>query len=147
MLVNPSPRSPLESVERMVSIAAQERRKGQRPSDVLLARVCAVIDLLIESGMSEEGAAQAMARRMLAAGVSAPRHGRHATGWQRLVEWRSHLSEGFASEDVKWAYRAFAHEIDELPAHNKLQRVLDEQLWNRRRRRLVQEGRGKMRVV
>jgi hypothetical protein len=121
----------------MVRVAVdipQERRKGQRPSDVLLARICVVIDLLIESGMSEEGAVQAMARRMLAAGVSAPKQGAHATGWQRLMEWRSHLSEGFASEDAKWAYWSFAHEIDELPANNKLQRVLDDQLWNRRHR-------------
>ena len=121
----------------MVGVAVhmpRERRRGQRPSDVLLARVCAVIDLLIESGMSEEGAAQAMARRMIAAGVSAPRQGRHATAWQSLVEWRSHLSEGLASEDAKWAYWVFAHEIDELPTRNKLQRVLDDQLWNRRRR-------------
>jgi predicted signal transduction protein with EAL and GGDEF domain len=36
----------------------QDRRQGQSPSDVLLARVCAVIDLLIASGLSQETAAE-----------------------------------------------------------------------------------------
>jgi hypothetical protein len=119
----------------MVASALQipsERRKGQRPSDVLLARVCVVIDLLVESGLSEEAAAQAMARRMLAAGVSAPKQGGHPTGWQRLLQWRSHLTDGGASQEVMCAYRSFADELDKLPAEERLQRVLDDRIWNRR---------------
>jgi hypothetical protein len=126
----------------MVASALQipsERRKGQRPSDVLLARVCAVIDLLVESGLSEEAATQAMARRMLAAGVSAPKQGGMqaagsvcCSGWQRLLQWRSHLSDGGASEEVMCAYRSFADELDKLPVEDRLQRVLDDRLWNRR---------------
>jgi diguanylate cyclase (GGDEF)-like protein len=57
---------PRQAVSLVRSIARQkasnskrERRKGEPPSDALLARVCAVLDLLVASGLSEEGAAQA----------------------------------------------------------------------------------------
>jgi diguanylate cyclase with GGDEF domain len=68
-LVRSIARKPARSSKR------KERRKGEPPSDALLARVCAVIDLLVASGLSEEGAAQVMTRRMIAGGVSAPKTG------------------------------------------------------------------------
>ena len=109
-----------------------ERRRGERPRGVILARICAVIDLLVEGGMSKEGAAQVMARRMLAIGLSAP-VGRHRTGWQRLLEWRAkHLSENSASDEVVEAYYAFSDLLDALPDEEKLERVLDQRLWDRR---------------
>jgi hypothetical protein len=111
-----------------------DRRRGERPTGVILARICAVIDLLVEGGMSEKGAAQVMARRMLAVGLSAP-IGRHRTGWQRLLEWRAkHLSENSASDEVVVAYYAFSDLLDALPAEEKLDRVLDQRFWDRRRR-------------
>jgi len=112
-----------------------ERRKGERPSGVLLARICAVIDLLIESGMSEDGAARAMTRRMISVGVSAP-IGRPRTGWQRLLEWRAaHLIEGSTTGEVIAAYEGFKELLYALPAEDRLERVLDERFWDRRRQR------------
>jgi hypothetical protein len=113
-------------------LSLRERRKGERPSGVLLGRICAVIDLLIESGMSEDGAARAMTRRMISAGVSAP-IGRPRTGWQRLLEWRAaHLIEGSTGEVIE-AYEGFKELLYALPAEDRLERVLDERFWDRRR--------------
>jgi len=110
-----------------------ERRKGERPSGVLLGRICAVVDLLIESGMSEDGAARAMTRRMISSGVSAPL-GRPSTGWQRLLEWRAaHLIDGSPTEDEIEAYESFKELLHALPEEGRLERVLDEQFWDRRR--------------
>jgi two-component system cell cycle response regulator len=50
----------------------QERRSMRPASDRLVARVCAVMDLLITAGLSEDLAARAMAQRLTAAGVPAP---------------------------------------------------------------------------
>ncbi|MGH9341125.1 MAG: GGDEF domain-containing protein [Acidobacteriota bacterium] len=55
---------PRQAVSLIRSIARQpqaprprsERRKGAPPSDALLARISAVVDLLVASGLSEEGA-------------------------------------------------------------------------------------------
>ena len=59
------------------------RRKGQPPSDRLLARGAAVIDLLM--------------RRLLTAGVPAPERGGDARGWKRLLECRTALMQKSAS--------------------------------------------------
>jgi hypothetical protein len=113
----------------------RERRRAERPSDVLLARVCAVIDLLVESGMSEDGAAQTMARRMLEAGVSTPK-GQQRSGWKRLLEWRAaHIRDNRAADEVMEAYRTVIGPMDALVAEDRLVRLLDRQIWDRRRQR------------
>jgi hypothetical protein len=110
------------------------RRRRKPPSDLLLARVSAVIDLLIKAGYDEERAAQLAARRMLAAGVPPPDKGGDARGWKRLLAWRETLSHGFGSAEAKDEYRDFTREIEAIPAAERLQRVLDERLWDRRRK-------------
>jgi diguanylate cyclase (GGDEF)-like protein len=62
----------------------RERRCGQPASDGLLARVCAVIDLLIASGFSEEVAAQLLARKMISAGIPFPKN-TQSKKWDDLV--------------------------------------------------------------
>jgi hypothetical protein len=114
-------------------LSTRERRQGERPSGVLLGRICAVIDLLVEAGMSEQSAARAMARRMISAGVSAPA-GRSRTGWQRLLEWRAaHLVGESATDEVFEAFEGFKELLNALPADGRLERVLDESFWDRRR--------------
>jgi diguanylate cyclase (GGDEF)-like protein len=111
-----------------------ERRKGEPPSDSLLARICAVIDLLVASGMSEEGAAQVMTRRMIAVGVSAPKKGHAPTGWKRLLAWKAELQDGLSAQGALDEYRDFAAQIDRIPPQERVERVLEDELWNRRRR-------------
>jgi hypothetical protein len=79
----------------------RERRKTLPPSDALLARVCAVIDLLIDSGLSEEVATQTMLQRMLEAGAPVdPGNCRRS-----IQDWRAALGNGTATEDARREYQ------------------------------------------
>ena len=70
------------------------RRKQLPPSDLLLARGAAVIDLLIKAGADENEAAQTVMRRLMAAGVPPPKQGGDARGWRRLLERWTVFSRG-----------------------------------------------------
>ena len=110
------------------------RRRGRPPSDRVLARVSAVIDLLIKAGHDEAEAAQTVMRRLMAAGVPAPAKGGDARGWRRLLECRAGLAQGFGSPEAQAEYQDFKREIEAIPAPERVKRVLDEQLWDRRRK-------------
>jgi len=111
-----------------------ERRRRNPPSDILLARLSAVIDLLVKGGYGEEEAAQLVTRRMLAAGVPPPQKGGDSRGWKRLLAWRAALNQGVGSPEVKGEYREFSRDIEAIPAAERLKRVLETELWDRRRR-------------
>ena len=110
------------------------RRRQLPPSDVLLARGAAVIDLLIKGGADESEAAQTVMRRLIAAGVPPPKQGGDARGWRRLLEWRSALGHRLVSEEAQREYEHFSREIETIPADQRVSRVLDERLWDRRRK-------------
>src|SRR3990172_417434 len=110
------------------------RRKQRAPSDIFLARASAVIDLLIKAGNDENEAAQIVMRRLMAAGVPPPQQGGDARGWKRLLEWRTELSHGLVSDEAQLEYRDFTREIDAIPANERVRRVLDDHLWDRRRK-------------
>jgi hypothetical protein len=110
------------------------RRKQRPPSEVLLARGAAVIDLLIKAGSDEGEAAQIVLRRFVAAGIPAPQQGGDARGWKRLLEWRAQLTHRLVSSEAQEEYRDFTRELDTIPANERMRYVLDEQLWNRRRK-------------
>ena len=122
----------LKSQPQAESVA--NRRKRRPPSDILLARVAAVIDLFVKRGYDEGEAAQLIMRRMLSAGIPPPRQGGDSRGWKRLLAWRTDLSHGIGSLEAKDEYRDFTRDIEAIPADERLQRVLDEQLWDRRRK-------------
>jgi hypothetical protein len=86
-LVHKQPKEPETRAER-------ERRRGRGPSETLLARVSAVIDLLVRAGYEESEAAQIIMRRLIASGVPAPVKGGDARGWKRPLEWRADLLTG-----------------------------------------------------
>lgn len=128
----------LEAILQRLKAQAQgesvaNRRRRRPPSEVLLARACAVIDLLIKAGHDESEAAQMVMRRLMAAGVPPPQQGGDARGWRRLLEWRAELSHGLVSNEAQLEYRDFTREIETIPANERVKRVLDEQLWDRRR--------------
>jgi hypothetical protein len=113
--------------------ARANRRKGRPPSDTLLARASAVIDLLIKAGYDENRAAQTVMRLLMAAGIPAPQKGGDARGWRRLLECRAEFVHGVASDEALAEYRDFTREIEAIPPQERVRRVLDEQLWDRRR--------------
>jgi hypothetical protein len=111
----------------------RDRRHKSAPSPVLLARAAAVIDLLVKAGQDESEAAQSVMRRLVIAGVPPPEKGGDARGWRRLLEWRNSLLHGAGPEDARHEYRTFTRELEEIPPAERVQRVLDEKLWDRRR--------------
>jgi hypothetical protein len=112
-----------------------ERRRRKPPSEVFLARVAAIIDLLVKSGSEEGEAAQTVMRWLLAVGVPPPQQGPDARGWKRLLFWRARLQQGLVSEEALDEYRAFTRELEAIPAGDRVKRVLDEQPWDRRRKK------------
>jgi diguanylate cyclase (GGDEF)-like protein len=132
---------PRQAVSLVRSIARQpqaplpkrERRKSAPPSDALLARISAIIDLLVTSGLSQEGAAQLMIDRMISAGVHVPNA--ESAPWKDLLAWGADLRNGAAWEDVIREYKEFAALIEAIPPHERVDRVLQDELWDRRRAR------------
>lgn len=116
------------------NLGETNRRRGAHPSDALLARVAAVIDLLVKAGYDEAEAAQLLMRKLIVAGVSAPRAGGDARGWRRLLEWRASVSQGFGSDEAQAEYKHFTKLLEAIPANERVKRVLDGQLWDRRRK-------------
>jgi len=112
---------------------SSERRDGGAPSQTLLARLTAVIDLLVKGGYDESDAAQTLMRRLLVAGVPPPLQGGDARGWKRMLFWRADFSHGLATPEAKAEYRDFNTYLETIPAQDRIQRVLDEHLWDRRR--------------
>jgi len=113
---------------------ASNRRKRRPPSEVLLARVSALIDLLIKAGSDEAEAAQIMMRKLVAAGIPPPKQGGDARGWRRLLQWRTELGHGLVAERAQQEYQAFTRKIATIPAAERVQRALDQRLWDRRRK-------------
>jgi hypothetical protein len=110
------------------------RRRQLPPSELLLARGAAVIDLLIKGGADESEAAQMVMRRLMAVGVPPPKQGGDARGWKRLLEWRTALGHRLVSNEAQREYQEFNREIEAIPAEQRVARVLDERLWDRRRK-------------
>jgi len=111
----------------------RERRNALPPSDELLARVCAVIDLLIASGLSEKIAAQIMAKKMTAAGIPAPKSGEEGNWWQCILSWRVAFRNGAASVDALSEYQDVVAAIESIAPHERVECVLGSDLWDRRR--------------
>ena len=113
--------------------AVANRRRGRPPSETLLARASVVIDLLIKAGYDESKAAQTVMRLLMTADIPAPLKGGDARGWRRLLEWRADFVHGIAFPEAVAEYWDFTRDIESIPAQERVKRVLDDQLWDRRR--------------
>lgn len=99
----------------------------------MLARASVIIDLLVKAGQDESEAAQNVMRRLIAVGVPAPARGGDSRGWQRLLEFRNILLNGGGPEDAKYEYKTFTRELEAIPPAERVSRVLNKRLWDRRR--------------
>jgi hypothetical protein len=123
-----------QTLKPLHSETVSNRRKWRPPSEMLLARSCALVDLLIKGGSGEAEAAQMMMRRLVAAGIPPPKQGGNARGWKRLPEWRIDLGHGLVAENAQQEYLAFTRKLKAIPAPERVQRALDGHLWDRRRK-------------
>jgi diguanylate cyclase (GGDEF)-like protein len=111
----------------------KDRRKGAPPGDALYARVFAVIDLLIASGLSEEIAARILTERLSLAGASPPELPEGATWWQDILDRRAAFRTGDATEQNLQEYRNVVAAIETIAPHERVECALANDLWDRRR--------------
>ena len=111
----------------------RERRNGLPPSDGLLGRVCAVVDLLVASGLSEELAIARVTQRMTTARVEPPKDGT-ARNWPQLImAWKVSVRAGVATDEAVAEYKNVVAAIESIPQDDRVASVLENELWNRRR--------------
>lgn len=110
----------------------KERRNRRPGSERLVARVCAVMDLLIASGLSEEIAAQTMAQRLIAAGIPVPTE---ASGdWCRcLLARREAFRDGAVTDEVLKEYQSVVAALESVAPYERVEWALANELWDRRR--------------
>ena len=111
----------------------RERRNALPPSNALLARVCAVIDLLSASGLSDKVAAQVMVQRMMAAGIPVPEGAEAGNWWQCILAWRLSFRNGTVTDDALSEYQDVVAAIESVAPHERVECVLSNDLWDRRR--------------
>ena len=111
----------------------KERRHRSPPGDGLLARICAVIDILVGAGFSEEVAAQTMAQKMLSADIAFPGNSQFTNWTDYILAWRATFRQGIASNAALDEYSNIVAAISSVPPEERLECVLENDFWNRRR--------------
>ena len=117
------------------SAEVRGRREMQPASDVLVARVCAVIDLLVASGLDEELAYEAMAQRLIGAEIPPPNRGPESCWANCLRELREILRNGRPTEEALNEYKNVIAALDATAPHERVQWALDNEVWDRRQNR------------
>ncbi|MFN3867872.1 MAG: hypothetical protein ACK4MF_02265 [Hyphomicrobiaceae bacterium] len=114
----------------------QERRQViSAPSDSVLARAAATIDVLVTTGLLPDAAAQVVARQMVGARAGLPAEGGDARGWKRLALWRERLQALKKPAGAWRAYTEFTKSIESMDRPELLRRANDGSLWDIRRQR------------
>jgi hypothetical protein len=111
----------------------RERRKGSPPGAPLYARVFAIVDLLIASGLREGSAAQILVQRLTQAGVPAPDGIAAEDWWQDILDRRSAFRAGDATDETLQEYGNVVAAIETIPPHERVECALTNDLWDRRR--------------
>lgn len=111
----------------------KDRRKGAPPGDDLYARLFAVMDLLIASGLNEEIAAQIMTQRLIQANVSAPEKVELEEWWRHILDHRAGFRSGDATAESVKEYENVVAAIESIAPHERVECALANDLWDRRR--------------
>jgi hypothetical protein len=101
---------------------------GYHPATDCLAEFVGVIDLLIASGLSEEVAAQTVGQRMIAARIPLPKD-----AGECILAWRTAFRDGVATDEAFKEYRNVVAAIELILPLERVECVLENELWNRRR--------------
>lgn len=109
-----------------------ERRQGTASiSDDLLAKVSAVIDVLIAAGYSLDHACQIVTRQMITRGVHGPAGG-DARAWRNVQAWRQKLINS-RREGAGWAvYAKFKDDLPRLYGPRLAEAAARDAIWDRR---------------
>lgn len=130
----------IEQLERATEAQAPqqpERRNGiAESSDELLAKVSAVVDVLISVGYSSDHACQIVTRQMIARNVQIPPGG-DARAWRNIQAWRHKLINSKREGAIWRTYAAFKDELPKLYGTRLGEAAGREAIWDRRARRTV----------
>lgn len=113
----------------------QDRRAvASAPSEAVLARAAATVDVLMSMGHTAEGAGQIVARQIVNARAGLPNEGGDVRGWRRLLIWRERLL-ALKKPAAGWqVYCEFGKTIEAMPRPEAVRRAQDGTLWDIRRR-------------
>ena len=109
----------------------ERRNSSATPSDALMVRVVAAVELLEDCGYSWETAAQHVTRQMVRAGAALPPGG-DPRAWKRLLFWRDRLLHLRNTSPAWPLYQAFKTEIGLMPREAAVAAATDGRLWNLR---------------
>lgn len=109
-----------------------DRRHGvANASDELLAKVAAVVDVLIAAGYSLDHACQIVTRQMITRNVQAPAGG-DARAWRNMLAWRQKLINSKREGPVWSVYAKFKDDIVRLYGARLAEAAAREAIWDRR---------------
>lgn len=118
------------------SSEVRDRRKRQPASPALVARVCAVVDLLIASGLDEDVAFETLGQRLVVADIPLPKKRNASSSWPAyLREQRVWLRSEEPAEEVLKEYRSVVDALDAMAPHERVGWALENDVWDRRRER------------
>jgi hypothetical protein len=111
----------------------EERRNSTaKPSNELMVRVIASIDILEDCGFTLEGAAQHVSRQMMRAGAALPSEGGDPRAWKRLLIWRDRLLHLKGGHPAWASYERFKTEMALLSREAMVAAATNGSLWNLR---------------
>jgi hypothetical protein len=111
----------------------RDGRRGEvKASEDLMARACAIIDILVQSGQSPDHSAQTITRQLLAVGIQLPECGGDVRAWKRLLNWRNQLIHYTRAGQAWDDYCSFKEELAHIPPDRRLRVAVGERLWDQR---------------
>ena len=108
------------------------RRVGSMASEDLMARVSAIIDVMVKSGQTPEHSAQTITRQLLAMDIQLPESGGDVRAWKCLMNWRNNLIHYKRAGNAWDVYCAFKKELADIPPDKRLRVAVGERLWDQR---------------
>jgi hypothetical protein len=113
----------------------RERRQALvNASPWVMARVSAVIDILVAAGISADHAAQVVSRQMMARNLALPEEGGDSRGWKRVQIWHHRLTTLGRTHPQFEASQNFKDELFVKYGAGAAERALSIPLWDRRTR-------------
>ena len=110
----------------------ERRQTMQIASPWVMARVSAVIDILVASGVSLDHAAQVVSRQMMARKLALPEEGGDSRGWKRVQIWHHRLITIGGTHPQFEAVQLFKKELLEKHGPNTPALALNQPLWDLR---------------
>jgi hypothetical protein len=105
------------------------RRGGSMASEDLMARICAIIDIMVQS---PDHSVQTITRQLLAMDIQLPESGGDVRAWKCLMNWRNNLIHYKRAGNAWDVYCAFKEELADIPPDKRLRVAVGERLWDQR---------------